>query len=130
LDALADPAAGVRTAALRYITVYKIKEALQPIAESIRSRSFSERSFDERRGWFIALGHLAGAGGLPALLKQAEPFRGGSKIAEAAHLALLGIKATRSREGKAWMETFANETSGDLQLLTHKILAGRKGGKA
>lgn len=126
LGALADPAATVRIAALRYITVYKIKGALQPIAENIRSRSFSSRGFDERRGWFIALGHLAGLAGLPALLNQAEPFRGGSEITEAAHLTLLGIKATRSREGKEWMETFAKDASGELELLTRKILAGRK----
>ena len=112
------------------ITVYKIKGALQPIAENIRSRSFSERDFDERRGWFIALGHLAGPAGLPALLKQAAPFRGSTHITEEVHLALLGIKATRSREGKAWLEAFANDTGGDLQLLTHKILSGRKAGKS
>jgi HEAT repeat protein len=128
-DALADPAANVRVAALRYITVYKIQDALGPISEAIRSRSFAARDFDERRAWFIALGHLGGTGVLATLKKQADPFRGGLQITEAIHLALLGIKATRSPEATAWLEGFAASTSGDLELLTHKILSGRKGSR-
>jgi hypothetical protein len=103
---------------------------MKPIAKSIRSRGFSSRSFEERRGWFIALGYLAGTGALPALQLQSEPFRGGSQVNEEVHLALLGIKATRSPDANAWLKEFADSTDGDLQLLTHKILSGRKGGRS
>jgi HEAT repeat protein len=129
-SALSDPAAQVRTAALRYITVYKIRDAMKPIAKRIRSRSFASYSFEERRGWFIAFGYLAGTDALPALQKRSEPSRGGSQINEDIHLALLGIKATRCPEANAWLKEFADSSGGDLQLLTHKILSGRKGGRS
>jgi len=130
VSALSDPAPNVRIAALRYVTVYKIRDALKPIATAIRSHSFTELDFEERRAWYIALGNLAGSSALPALKKQADPFRGGSQITEEIHLAMLGIKATRSVEGTAWLEEFAGEASDDLELLTRKIMAGRKGGRS
>jgi len=130
VGAFDDPEVKVRLAALRYVTVYGVRDAIRPISETIRSREFSKREFEEQRGWFIALGHLAGDSILPTFLAQAKDYEGGSQINKTIHLLLLGIRATRSSVGKSWLQTFAANTSGDLQLLAHKVIAGRKGGRS
>ena len=129
IQGLADPEPRVRLAALRYITVYRIRGALPALSQTIRTRGFSSRDFNEKRGWFIALGHVSGNDGLTALKKLAEPHRGRDLPSDDVHLALLAIKATRSVDGKTWLEAFAQDAKGDLKLLTHKVLSGRKGGR-
>jgi hypothetical protein len=130
VSAFNDPEVKVRLAALRYVTVYRVRDAIKPINETIRKREFSKKEFEEQRGWFIALGHLAGESILPSFLAQAKEYEGGSQVNKTIHLLLLGIRATRSSVGKSWLETFAANTSGDLQLLTHKVIAARKGGRS
>lgn len=128
LDSLNDPADNVRLASLRYLTVFRVKDAVAPISEVIRSRAFAGREFDEKRGWYIALGHIAGESALPALRRLADPGRGQRDIDDAVHLALLGIKSVRSPKARKYLENYAGSCEGDLQLLTHKLLAGRRGG--
>ncbi|MEE2827923.1 MAG: HEAT repeat domain-containing protein, partial [Myxococcota bacterium] len=127
LDGLEDEDEDVRLAALRYLTVYTVKAAVEPISETIRTRAFMKRAFDERRGWYIALGRIAGQDALPALRKLAEAARGHEDIDEQTHLALLGIRSIRNPKARQYLEGFADSCRGELQLLTRKMLAERRG---
>ena len=127
LDALADPHADVRLAALRYLTVYRVQDAVPRITKSLGSREFKAREFDEQRGWYIALGHLAGSRVLRAFTRQADTFRGGEEVNDEVHLALLGVRATRSPEGRTYLQNFGQAARGDLKLLARKLLVEKKG---
>ena len=41
---------------------------------------------------------------------------------EIVHLGLLGVKATRTREGQAYLEGFAESARGELRALVRKLL--------
>jgi hypothetical protein len=126
LKALTDEHPAVRLGALRYLTVYRVQDAVPAITREIAARSFKDREFDEQRGWYIALGHLAGSRVLRSFTAQADRHRGGSEITDEVHLALLGVRATRSAEGRAWMQTFGQAARGDLQLLCRKLMVEKK----
>ena len=127
LKALNDPHPDVRLGALRYLTVYRVQDAVKPISKRMASREFRAFEFDERRGWYIALGHLAGSRVLRSFTEQADKHRGGDTVNEDVHLALLGVRATRSAEGKAYLQSFSQAARGDLQLLTRRLMLEKKG---
>ena len=128
LDALRDPNESVRLAALRYLAVYRVKEAVPVLTRMMGSREFGDRSFDEKRGWYITLGHVAGQSVFLALRKRVEPVRGREKATEEAHLGLLGIRSIRSAEAGRFMEEFSGAVHGDLRLLVRRLIRERKGG--
>ncbi|MCP4873118.1 MAG: HEAT repeat domain-containing protein [Proteobacteria bacterium] len=126
--ALRDDHPEVRLAALRYLAVYKIRDAVQPISAVMATREFAQRSFDERRGWFITLGSIAGGSAMTAFRRRAEPARGTAVASDDVHLALLGIRSIRTPEALDFLTKFDAQAQGDLRLLTRKLLQQRKGG--
>jgi hypothetical protein len=128
IGALSDDHEEVRLAALRYLAVYKIRDAVAPITAIMGSRDFAQRSFDERRGWFITLGTIAGVAVLNAFRRRAEPARGTAVVSEEVHLSLLGIRAIRSADAVDFLTKFDAQAQGDLRLLTRKLLQRSKGG--
>ena len=128
LDALEDPHEAVRLAALRYLAVYRIKEAVALLTKTMGSRDFGDRSFDEKRGWYITLGHIAGMSVFMAFRKRVEPVRGREKANEEAHLGLLGIRSIRSADAGKFLDEFAGAVHGDLRLLVRRLIRERKGG--
>jgi hypothetical protein len=125
--ALGDPKDKVRMAALRYLAVYKIKDSIPFLTETMGSRGFDDREFDEKRGWYITLGHVAGQSSFMAFRRRAEAARGRDKVTEEVHLALLGIRAIRSAESGRFMQEFVGMVRGDLQLLVRKLIHEKKG---
>lgn len=126
--ALLDPHEEVRLAALRYLAVYKIRDALPTLTTVMGQRDFGQRTFDERRGWFITLGTIAGVSVLNAFRRRVEPARGTAVLNDEVHLALLGIRAIRSADAVEFLTTFDSQAQGDLRLLTRKLLQRGKGG--
>jgi len=127
LDALQDEDEEVRRSALRYLAVYRVRDAVPHLTRTMGAKGFSDRSFDERRGWYITLGHIAGQSAFTAFRKRVEPFRGGEETSEELHLGLLGIRSIRSPEAGQFLETFEKTAKGDLRLLVRKVLTQRKG---
>jgi hypothetical protein len=124
-DALDDPEPAVRLEALRYVASNRIAPALSILTENLRRKDFHDREFEERRGWFIALGRLAGRDALQAFTQQAEAGKE-SKAAptlKKVHLALLGIRATRTKEGNAYLERFAETSTGEVRVIARRLLA-------
>ena len=128
LDALEDPHEAVRLAALRYLAVYRIREAVPLMTRTMGSREFGDRTFDEKRGWYISLGHVAGEAVFTAFRKRVEPVRGREKATEEAHLGLLGIRSIRGPAAGKFLEEFSGAVFGDLRLLVRKLIRERKGG--
>ncbi len=128
LDALQDPHEAVRLAALRYLAVYRIKEAIPLLTKVMGGRDFSDRTFEEKRGWYITLGHIAGMSVFMAFRKRVEPVRGRDRTTEEAHLGLLGIRSIRSADAGRFLDEFAGAVHGDLKLLVRKLIRERKGG--
>ena len=124
-DALSDPEKSVRLEALRYIASHRVQAARPVMAEEMRRKDFHGRTFDERRGWYIALGRLGGKDALEALVGQIEAHKDdrGDEAKEIVHLALLGVKATRTREGQVYLEGFAEIARGQLRSIIRQILA-------
>ncbi len=127
LGALEDEHEDVRLAALRYLAVYRIKDAVPIITGIMGSKEFTKRSFEERRGWYITLGTIAGPQIFMAFRRRAEPARGTAVVSEDVHLALLGIRSIRTPEAGDWLKLFEREAQGDLRLLVRKLLQQRKG---
>jgi hypothetical protein len=127
IEALNDDHEEVRLAALRYLAVYKIGEAVDSISNAISTRGFDKRAFDERRGWFITLGTIAGPAVFNDLRRRAEPGRGSSDAADGVHLALLGIRAIRTPEAVEYLVKFDQHAMGDLRLVTRKLLTRSRG---
>ena len=128
LDALEDPHEAVRLAALRYLAVYRIREAVSLLTRTMGGRDFNSRSFEEKRGWYITLGHIAGQSVFMAFRKRVETVRGREKATEEAHLGLLGIRSIRSPEAGKFLEEFSGAVFGDLRLLVRRLIRERKGG--
>jgi hypothetical protein len=126
LDALEDDHPDVRLGALRYLTVYRVQDAVPAINKGLGSKGFGDREFEERRGWYIALGHLAGSRVLRSFVSEADKFRGTNEVTEGVHLALLGVRATRSAEGRKYLQSFAQAARGDLQLLSRRLMSEKK----
>jgi HEAT repeat protein len=124
-DALDDPSSGVRLEALRYLASNRVTSALPILAEALRRRDFHGRTFEERRGWYIALGRLAGRDALQAFTQQAEEGKESRSEAtiEKVHLALLGVRATRSKEGQAYLERFAEGARGELRAIVRRLIS-------
>lgn len=126
LQALRDDHPDVRLGALRYLTVYRVQDAVPHISKVIGKRGFDEREFEEKRGWYIALGHLAGSRVLRSFTATADKFRGTDQATDDVHLALLGVRATRSAEGRQYLQSFGKAARGDLQLLTRRLLTEKR----
>ncbi|GEM_PF-1841036 len=124
-DALSDPSSEVRLEALRYLASNRVQSSLPILTDTLRRKDFSDRGFEERRGWYIALGRLAGREALQAFTHQAEAGKE-SKVAamvEQVHLALLGIRATRTKEGQVYLERFAETARGELRVIARRMVA-------
>ncbi len=126
LRALEDEDSEVRMTALRYCAVNGLDAAVPSIEDAINSRGFNERTFEERRGWFMTLGMLAGLQVLPRFQKVAEAARRNSNHGPQVHLALLAIRSIRETSARLWLAEFANLSTGELKLLAHKVLAGNR----
>lgn len=126
LDALRDDHKDVRLAALRYLTVYRIQDAVPVITKALGSKSFTEREFDERRGWYIALGHLAGGRALQAFIREADAGRDQVEADDGVHLALLGIKAIKTPEARRYLEGFVRTARGDMGLMARRLLSTKR----
>jgi len=125
--ALKDEHEEVRLAALRYLAVYRIRDAVEPIRDAMGTRNFGQRTFDERRGWYITLGTIAGPAVFTAFRRRVEPARNTAVVTDDVHLALLGIRAIRSPEAVDFLAKFDAQALGDLRLITRKLLARAKG---
>jgi hypothetical protein len=123
-DALADPSSEVRLEALRYLATNRVQSSLSLLTETLRRKDFQSRAFDERRGWYIALGRLAGREALQAFTQQAEAGKESKAPAtvEQVHLALLGIRATRATEAQAYLERFAETARGELRVIARRLI--------
>lgn len=127
LTALEDEHEQVRRGALRYLAVYRVREAVDHLTRVMGSKGFDGRSFDERRGWYISLGHIAGQAAFTAFRRRVEGSRGGSEASEEIHLGLLGIRAIRTPEASKFLEGYEQAAKGDLRLLVRKLMTQRKG---
>jgi len=126
LRALRDEDAKVRIAALRYCAVGGITDAMPTIEETLASRGFNERPFEERRGWFMTCGLLGGKDVLPRFQRVAENARVNGDHGPEVHLALLAIKSVRETSARVWLSEFTHKSQGELKLLAHKVMAGHK----
>ena len=124
--ALEDEDGPVRVTALRYCAVNGLDQAIPIIERTLKARGFKERPFEERRGWFMTLGMLAGLEVLPRFQKVAEQARRTADHGQEVHLALLAIRSVRETQARLWLAEFANLASGELKLLAHKVLAGNR----
>ncbi len=124
-DALGDPSSEVRLEALRYLATNRVAAALPLLTETLQRKDFHDRGFDERRGWYIALGRLAGKEALQAFTHQAESGKESKvpAVVEKVHLALLGVRATRTKEGKVYLDRFAETARGELRVIARRIIA-------
>ena len=122
LQALTDAEPDVRLAALRWLAVYQVRDAVEPIARTLRERDFAARKFEERRGWVMTWGILAPKEAWPYFRRVADGARGGQAATDEVHLALLGLKATRLPEARQYLEEFARLAKGDLLILSRKAL--------
>lgn len=128
LRALRDAEEEVRLASLRYLAVYKVRESIPLLTQVLGARDFAARTFDEKRGWYITLGHVAGQAAFMAFRKRVEPLRGKDKVTEEGHLALLGIRSIRSPEAGQFLDELAPAVRGDLQILVRRLIRERKAG--
>lgn len=126
IEALEDEDSRVRLEALRYVTVYKIADAVPKMVAALRAKDFDDRPFDERRGWYLAMGRVAGAAAIPAFRKRTDPALGGSESTPAVLLGLIGIKATQSPEGRKYLHQFSSQAKGDLRRVVTRIVEGKK----
>ncbi len=126
LRALGDSDSKVRVTALRYCAVNKLDPAIPAIEQALKSKGFKERPFEEQRGWFMTLGMLAGAEVLPRFQKIAIQAQRNADHGPEVHLALLAIRSIRETKARQWLSEFAKTTTGELQLLAHKVLAGNR----
>lgn len=122
LARLLDDEPEVRLAALRWIVVYRVADAVPTLVRVVKQRDFDERKFEERRGWAMAWGSLQGREAFDFWRRIAEPSRGKEDSSDRLHTALLGIKACRLPEGRAFLEEFARHAKGDQILLARKVL--------
>ena len=126
LRALRDDDGPVRVTALRYCAVNGIEAAVDVIEDAMAARGFQDRPFEERRGWFMTLGMLAGTAVLPRFQAIAERARRSGAYGQDVHLALLAIRSIRESVARAWLAEFAGKATGELKLLSHKVLAGNR----
>lgn len=126
LASLRDEHAAVRLAALRYIAVYRVREALPIMSDRIGNPRFKELDFDERKGWYMALGSVGSRGSLQAFSREAEAYRGGADVDEQIQLLLMGIRATRAPQAHQFLNDFAKTARGELRLAAARV-AGKKG---
>ncbi len=126
LDALRDDHKDVRLAALRYLTVYRIQDAVPVITKALGTKAFSQREFEERRGWYIALGHLAGGRALSAFVREADEGRNAMEANENVHLALLGIRAIKTPEARTYLEGFARSARGEMGHMARRLLTAKR----
>ena len=122
LAGLQDSHQSVRMAALRYLALYRVKEAAGPVQAAITNRQFASRKFEEKRGWFITLGHTGGADLLPQMKKRVWAARGTSTVTEDVHLALLAIRSIRIPEAVSFLTDFAESARGELRVLARQLL--------
>lgn len=126
LGALADEDSKVRLEALRYVTVYKMTDAVPKMIATLKARDFNDRPFDERRGWYLAMGRTAGAAAIPAFRKRTDPALGSSESSATVQLGLIGIKATQSPEGKQYLKQFLSQARGEARITAKQIIEGKK----
>lgn len=124
-NALEDEDGDVRLAALRYVAVHQLTEAVDVIARVIGKRSFKELAFKERRGWYISYGMLGGGDLLPELIASLEAAREAGDASERVHLNLLAVRAIRETGARVWLTEYAGKTRGELGRLTKKVLEGK-----
>ncbi len=130
IEALHDELQEVRLAALRYLSVYRIRDAMDALGQFISSPDFGRRTFREQRGWYIALGHVAGDRGFAAFQSKIEPCRASGVMTDESHLALLGMKATRSSHWRAYVEELTQTSKGELAIVARKLLGAKKAGRS
>jgi hypothetical protein len=125
MDGLQDDDGEVRLAALRYVAVHRLKDAVETIRKVLRSRGFKDRPFAERRGWYITMGMLGGGALLPELARAAEAARDANDAGEDTHLTLLAIKAIRETGARSWLQEYTQSARGEVGRLAKKVLEGK-----
>jgi hypothetical protein len=123
VHALKDDDADVRLAALRWVAVYQAKDALPTVVATLRERAFTEKRFEEQRGWMMTWAILAPKDAWAQLRRTVEGARGHESCPDELHLAILGLKASRLPEARAFLEELARSARGDLLAVLRKALA-------
>ncbi|MCO4772190.1 MAG: hypothetical protein KDA24_19305 [Deltaproteobacteria bacterium] len=125
LKALGDEDGDVRMAGLRYCAVHRLRDAADVISEQLNRRSFKDREFKERRGWYITWGMLGGGDLLPELTAIADSAKESGDASEQTQLTLLAIKSIRETGARVWLQEYAASARGELGRMAKKVLEGK-----
>ena len=123
-SALKDSDSDVRLSALRYLAVYNVRDSVETLEQQMSARGFGKRSYDERKGWYMAYGHIARRRAWATLEKEAQSLVAKKEAGEHLRLVLMGIKSTRLPIAQSFLEGLAKSGPTDIRLAAHHILSG------